>query len=103
MNDRVYDIEEIKRIVAPIARKYDVTRVFLFGSYARGEANSTSDIDFIIDKGGLHGLQFAAMLGDLQEIFEKGIDLLTFSGIKGDTSDFRFHQSIEKDMVIIYE
>jgi hypothetical protein len=64
MSEKVYTIEEIKRLVTPIAKKYDVDRVFLFGSYARGEADNKSDLDFVIDKGRLRGLKFAGMLGD---------------------------------------
>ncbi|MCL2774816.1 MAG: nucleotidyltransferase domain-containing protein [Oscillospiraceae bacterium] len=106
MSDRIYSIEEIKHIVAPIAIKYDVDRVFLFGSYARGEANSTSDLDFVIDKGRLRGLKFASMLGDLQENFDKSVDLLTSSSL-AENEEYSgypsFKQKIEKDMVIIYE
>ena len=76
MSKKIYSIDEIKSIVAPIAIKYDVDRVFLFGSYARGEASVASDIDFIIDKGRLRGLKFAGMLGDLQDEFDKKIDLI---------------------------
>jgi len=103
MSEVVYNIEDIRRIVTPIAIKYDVDRVFLFGSYARGEACSSSDIDFVIDKGRLRGLQFAGMLGDLQESFEKGVDLLSLSGIMKEVGNLDFMQRIEKDMVIIYE
>jgi len=105
MSDIIYSIDEIQRIVAPIASKYDVDRVFLFGSYARGDADSGSDIDFIIDKGRLRGLQLAGMLGDLQERFEKGIDLLTITGISSCNDDKipSFKYNIEKDMVVIYE
>jgi len=103
MSDKIYSIDEIKRIVAPIAIKYDVDRVFLFGSYARGEAHSTSDLDFIIDKGRLRGLKFAGMLGDLQENFDKGVDLLTSSSFTKDGGYSNFTQKIEKDMVVIYE
>ena len=99
----VYSIAEIQRIVAPIASKYGVERVYLFGSYARGEAIDVSDIDFIIDKGCLHGLQFAGMLGDLQEIFDKSIDLLTTSGVNDYKGNLSFKESVEKDMVLIYE
>jgi len=105
MSDIIYSIDEIQRIVAPIASKYDVDRVFLFGSYARGDADSSSDIDFIIDKGRLRGLQLASMLGDLQERFEKGVDLLTITGISNYNDDkiSSFKYNIEKDMVVIYE
>jgi len=105
MSKSVYNIDEIQRIVAPIASKYKVNRVFLFGSYARSEANSGSDIDFIIDKGRLHGLQLAAMLGDLQEKFGKNVDLLTLTGITNGVNAGipNFEQKVKKDMVVIYE
>ena len=103
MSDVVYSIDDIRRVVAPIASKYGVDRVFLFGSYARGEATNSSDIDFIIDKGKLRGLQLASMLGDLQDHFDKGIDLLTMAGISRASGHFGFLQKVEKDMVVIYE
>ena len=103
MSDKVYSINEIKSIVAPIAAKYDVDRVFLFGSYARGEAKDTSDLDFVIDKGRLKGLKFAGMLGDLQDSFDKNVDLVTSSSLTqyGNFPDFA--QRVERDMVVIYE
>jgi hypothetical protein len=103
MNDVVYSIEEIKHIIAPIAMKYDVDRVFLFGSYARGDAKSDSDIDFLIDKGRLHGLQLAGMLGDLQDGFGKAVDLLTSSGITDEPDKLSFKRKVERDMVVVYE
>jgi len=102
MRDTIYSLDEIKNVVAPIAIKYDVERIFLFGSYARGEARGDSDIDFIIDKGRIRGLQFAGMLGDLQDNFDKSIDLLTISGIADDEGEFGFKQRIEKEMVLVY-
>ena len=103
----VYTINEIKNIVTPIAKKYDVERVFLFGSYARGEAKDTSDLDFLIDKGRLRGLKFAGMLGDLQERFNKNVDLLTSASVAqhapADASATDFARKIAKDMVVIYE
>jgi predicted nucleotidyltransferase len=103
MSNKIYSIEEIKYIVAPIALKYEIDRVFLFGSYARGRANGASDLDFIIDKGRLRGLKLAGMLGDLQENFDKSVDLLTSASLLEDGRDSNFKQRIEKDMVVIYE
>ena len=103
MSEKVYSIDEIRRIVAPIAVKYAVERIFLFGSYARGQANGSSDIDFLIDRGRPRGLMFAGMLGDLQERLQKNVDLLTSVGLaqNGENSDFK--QKIEKDMILLYE
>ena len=39
----IYTIEEIRRIITPIAKKYRLPAVYLFGSYARGDATETSD------------------------------------------------------------
>ncbi|MDR1037641.1 MAG: nucleotidyltransferase domain-containing protein, partial [Deltaproteobacteria bacterium] len=40
----------IKKLVAPVARKFGVTRMWLCGSYARGEATVDSDINFRFDR-----------------------------------------------------
>ena len=34
MSEKVYTIEEIRALVAPIAQAYGVERIYLFGSYA---------------------------------------------------------------------
>ena len=102
MNRTIYSIDEIKKIIEPIAIKYDVDSIFLFGSYARGEASSSSDIDFIIEKGRLRGLQLAGMLCDLQELFNKEVDLLTFSGINNSKDNYCFKRNVEKEMIIVY-
>ena len=38
------DINEIKKIVVPIAYSYGVKRLYLFGSYAKGTASEKSDL-----------------------------------------------------------
>lgn len=39
MNDNVFTIADIKALVKPIAEKYNVDEIYLFGSYARNEAD----------------------------------------------------------------
>lgn len=53
----VYSFEEIAERVRPIAEKYGLRSVYLFGSYARGDADEDSDVDLLIDDGDeVHGL-----------------------------------------------
>ncbi len=52
----VYTIGDIKQKATPIAQKYGVDSMSLFGSYARGEAREDSDLDFFIDRGDIKGL-----------------------------------------------
>ena len=48
MNDKIFTITDIKALVKPIAEKYNVDEIYLFGSYARNEANQNSDLDFLV-------------------------------------------------------
>lgn len=76
--EKVYTIEEIKSIVAPIAATHGVDRIYLFGSYTRGEAAPSSDIDLRVDKGRLRGLiALGALYADLEDGLGKKLDLLT--------------------------
>ena len=78
MSDKVYTLDEIKSIAAPIAKQYGVAAMYLFGSYARGEATPKSDLDFRIDKGQLRSLfQLSGMQIALEDGFQKDLDLLT--------------------------
>lgn len=66
----IYSIDEIKQIIAPIAYKYSIPVVYLFGSYARGEATDSSDVDVLIDCEGsaIKGLfDLGALYNDLNE------------------------------------
>ena len=42
MRDQVYSVRDLRAIIAPIAARHGVDRVYLFGSYARGEATKTA-------------------------------------------------------------
>ena len=48
MSDTVFTIEKIVALVKPLAEKYQVQQIYLFGSYARGEAGVDSDLDFLV-------------------------------------------------------
>lgn len=99
MSNKVYTIDEIKNIVKPIAKSYGVQRIFLFGSYARGEATSSSDLDFRVNKGALKGLfALGGLYSDLEESFDKDLDLLTTGSLEPD-----FLNMIAKEEILIYE
>ena len=66
----IYAVDEIARIVRPIAQRYGLRAVYLFGSYARGAATEDSDIDLLIDTTGTNIkslLQVAAVYCELEE------------------------------------
>ena len=98
MSVKKYTIEEIKTIVAPIARKYGVERVYLFGSYARGDVNENSDIDLRIDKGSLKGLfALCGLYTEIEEALQMKVDILTTGSLEED-----FLRKIQKEEVLLY-
>jgi uncharacterized protein len=93
-----YTIEEIRDIVSPIARKYGVSRVYLFGSYARGEASLNSDVDLRIDKGTLKGMfALCGLYTEMEEALQLKVDVLT----TGSLEDGFLHK-IRGEEVLLY-
>lgn len=102
LNHRVmpYTIDEIKIKATPIAIRYGVDALSLFGSYARGEANEKSDLDFLVRKGTMKGLlSYCGMIADLEEAFQCHVDMVTKNAIK----DVEFLEEIGRDEVKLYE
>lgn len=103
MDQKKYTIEEIKAIIAPIAKLHSVDRVYLFGSYARGEATEQSDIDLCIDAAAIRGMfALGSLYADLEEALRKPLDIVTVKSLKYNTNT-TFLENMRKDRVLIYE
>lgn len=95
-----YTIDEIREKAMPVAIRYGVDALSLFGSYARGDADEKSDLDFLIRKGDMKGLlSYCGMIADLEDIFHCRVDLVMKNAIK----DQKFYEEIERDEVKLYE
>ncbi|MDR2578742.1 MAG: nucleotidyltransferase domain-containing protein [Chitinispirillales bacterium] len=93
-----YTIEEIQEKVVPIAKQYGVERMYLFGSYARGDAKAKSDIDLRIDRGKIKSyFKLLEMHYDIENLFEVKVDLLPTCGFEE-----RFLKKIEEEEVLLY-
>ena len=98
MKSNVYSIDEIRDIVAPIAKQHKVGKLFLFGSYATGKATPESDIDLRLEKGQLRGLlELGALYADLEDNLGKKIDLLTTASLSES-----FLKSISNEEILLY-
>ena len=80
----IYSICEIQQRIAPVTKQYGVKAVFLFGSYARGEAREDSDIDLLVDTSGTN-LRSLLSLGALYKSME-----FTGEGVANLSMDDRF-------------
>lgn len=77
-------IEEIKKVVAEIAPKYNLKRVTLFGSRANGNFREDSDIDLIVDfPKGTGLLKHISLQHKLEDIFGLNVDVISRGGLEG--------------------
>jgi len=100
MVDRIYSIDEISKIVAPVAADFGIRKLSVFGSYARGEATANSDLDFrIIDRGTLRGLfRLAGFELALEEQFKLPVDVVTTDSLFNDVLE-----RVVREELVIYE
>ena len=104
----VYAIEEIAARITPVAKRFNIPAVYLFGSYARQEATIDSDIDLLVDTAGTNItslLKLGALYCALEEALEKPIDLITVSALKQKQhmqSNANFCDFVMREKVVLY-
>lgn len=91
-------LEEIQYHVVSLAETYGAAKVSLFGSYARGEADEASDIDILLDKGAIKGMQVLDFQDELARRLNRAVDVVTTAG-----ASERFLKKIGQDEVVLYE
>ena len=101
MSDKVYTIEEIKKILKEILKDKPVYQVILFGSYAKKEATNKSDVDLIIDTNSqLKGFALLKLICEIEEKLQKNVDGFEKYEI---IEDSLIDREIKETGVIVYE
>lgn len=76
-------VVEILRKQYPYLRdNFEVKKIALFGSFAKGIEKESSDVDILIEFDKPIGLKFIKLAEYLEEILNKKVDILTWEGIK---------------------
>jgi len=98
-NPRRLSIEELRSIVAPVAKKHNVDRVYLFGSVARGDHNENSDYDFCVECPRIRGIfAFSGFFEELRNAVGDEIDIVDIDAIRPE-----FLKNIMKDGIVLYD
>lgn len=98
IND-VFTIRDIENLVQPIAEKYKVKAIYLFGSYARGEADESSDLDFLVYGGENFKLtRIFSLAEELREVMKKNVDVFEINEINEDSE---FYNVIMRERLLI--
>ena len=94
----ILTLDEIKEGCKTVLDKYNVKYCILFGSYAKGKATPTSDVDLLIYTT-ITGLKFYGLVEELRENLKKKVDVLDQKQIK---DNFELTNEILKDGIKIY-
>lgn len=91
--DQVINILSIKK--QELQKKYPISELALFGSFARGDHNEYSDIDILVDfNERIDGFDYIRIAHELEDSFRQKIDLVSRKGIKREYLPF-----VEKSLI----
>ncbi len=94
----ILKIDMIKKIVFDVFADYEVQYCYLFGSYAKNNANESSDVDLLVSTK-TTGMAFFGMAERLREALHKKVDLLNIEQL---TNNQVLLNEILKDGIKIY-
>ena len=92
------EIEKIKQKIKPVAKKYNLTYVWVFGSYVRKKQKPDSDIDILVKTEDVaDGFKIVEVKYALEEALEKEVDIVTTGSIKGSLLE-----GVDLEEVLVY-
>jgi predicted nucleotidyltransferase len=92
-------LDDLRKIVAPIAESYGVGKMILFGSMARGDNREGSDYDFCVDLGKIDDLvKMCGFIMELESSLGVPVDVISERTLDEDMS-----KEVFEDGRIIYE
>lgn len=95
MSEKILSLDDIQIIVRPLAEKYHISEVYIFGSYARNEATANSDIDFLVFGGKDFKLTSVfAFAEELRMIIQKEIDVFEINEVNENS---QFYKTIMRE------
>lgn len=87
-------VEQYRSQILTIARENGVRNVRVFGSMARNEARSDSDLDLLVDiEKGKSGLALGGFLADVSELVHRKVDVVTEKSLHPRIRDKVLHEA----------
>jgi len=79
-----------------LENRFKVSRMALFGSYARGDQRSDSDVDILVDIDPSVGLEFVTLAEQIEQLLGLPVELVSRRAIKPNKLKF-----IEQDLIYV--
>jgi len=103
MEDNIPKLDKVRAAVAAACAQLPVRSVAVFGSLARGESLSGSDVDLLVDflPGTRFGLlEMGALKEDLEESLGCSVDLISRKAVEKTTNSFRRNAMLASPITI---
>ncbi len=94
---RAQVVKALRRNLPQLRERYGVSRLALYGSFARGKPHSASDVDILVELERPLGLEFVALANDLEKDLGRKVDLATFESLQR-TLDHPRNRSIAEEV-----
>ena len=73
---------KLSKLKVRLKKRYPISSMALFGSYARNEQTELSDVDIIVEFNGRIGSRFIDLANELEKSLGLKVDLVSKKGIK---------------------
>lgn len=77
----ILDVEDITKSIEEVFKKYDIDFAYLFGSYAKGKAKQSSDVDILVSTK-ISGLKYYGIVEELREKLNKKVDMIRLQDVE---------------------
>ena len=94
MDNEILDI--LKKNKPEIFSKYPLQSMAVFGSYSRGDNNSASDVDILVELNGTMGFRFLHLNYEIEALLKRKVDLISKRALKQE-----FFKEIESELIYV--
>ena len=97
-------LNRLHELMPDLQNTYGVQRMALYGSFARGGASLSSDVDLLVELNRPLGLEFVRLADLLEEKLGRPVDLATFDSLRRSRKDprrARMADEIERTLVYV--
>lgn len=78
-------INSLRQLKPVLLKKYPISELGLFGSFAKGDFNENSDIDILVDfNSKIDGFDYIRLAHELEDFFEQKVDMVSRRAIKSE-------------------
>jgi predicted nucleotidyltransferase len=98
---RIEEIKKVKGQLYQIAARHGISKIYIFGSVARGESKDVSDVDFLIEMDeNVSAFGVGAFQYEAQKLLGINIDVIPTFALRK-VKDQAFVKSVQADAVAI--